>query len=386
MSDQQDVSQQIANRFRSLLIGLDTAKQDLPEDKDVELPDFLDQDRDGRQLLRVEKQAQRDKKLNERYYQNFLDKLQDQLNDEVRRRLAEQLQDTEFLYSKLIGVPPHLAEVLDLMSVKAASIGRIEPLVATIPWLVQDLIKMVNMPKYRRTDKQGKVIPVESLRMALSFLGLENLKLVIPSLVFRRWLPQITDPYPNIKLRLWEHAMGSAQSCKKVAELSGVDVQAAFTLGMFHEVGKIAVTRLYFRLFEEVRRDALREAHEAKMKEEHAALSDVVPSGVALQDLMAKSALNISYLLLDKMAFQRLSMASAMQEVAQDKPLKEMSALAQVLVQGRSYNQYRMLKSARLINIEEAKAFLRGLMMPPGALSTLKLADLRHLNLTFDEN
>lgn len=382
----QDVSQQISTRFSRLLIGLDATRQDALEDKDVELPDFLDQDRDGRQLLRIEKQAQRDKKLNERYYQNFLEKLQTQLNDEVRMRLAEQLQDTEHLYSKLIGVPAQLPEVLDIMSVKAASIGRIEPLVATIPWLVNDLIKMVNMPKYRRTDKQGKVIPVESLRMALSFLGLENLKLVIPSLVFRRWLPQITDPYPNIKVRLWEHAMGSAQSCKKIAEINGQDTQAAFTLGMFHEVGMIAITRLYFRLFEEVRRDALTEAHQAKMKEEHSALSDVVPSGMALQELIEQHASRISYVLLETMGFRHLMLAPAMQEAVESAPVKNMNPLAKVLMQGRGYNQYRMLKEARLINIDEAKLFLRNLAMPAGALSALKDTDLRHLNLTFDEN
>lgn len=386
MTEQQDVSQLITHRFSSLLIGLDMAKQTVIEDKDVELPAFLDQDRDGRQLLRVEKQAQRDKKLNERYQQNFLDKLQGQLNEELKRRIAEQLVDTDTLYNKLIGIPPQLPEVLDIMPVKAASIGRIEPLVATIPWLVNDLIKMVNMPKYRRTDKKGKVIPVESLRMALSFLGLENLKLVIPALAFRRWLPQITDPYPNIKVRLWEHAMGSALSCKKVAEVAGVDAASAFTLGMLHEIGRIAVIRLYFRLFEEVRRDAITEAHEAKMKEEHAALGEIEPSGQCLSDVMEQYSLQTSNWLIERMDLKRVMIAPAMSEVAQFLPIRNMQPLARVLMQGRSYNQYRMLKNHRLINMDEAKLFLRGIQMPAGALAALKDADLRHLNLTFEEN
>ncbi|ALS99944.1 HDOD domain-containing protein [Lacimicrobium alkaliphilum] len=385
MPEQQSVLQQIEHRFTSLQIGVDMAKRATATGNDS--PDnFLPEvEESGRQLLRVEKQAKRDKTLNQKHHQNFLDSLLEQLNRELEVRLEEKIQDTELLYSRILGVHENLPDVLDVMAVRASSIGRIEPLVATIPWLHTDLVKMINMPRYRRTDKKGKVIPVDSLRVALSFMGIENLKMVIPALAFRRWTPQITDPFPNIKTRLWEHSIGTALSCKKIAEMGEMDAGQAFTLGMLHDIGKIVLVRLYFRLFDEVQRDAIAEAHAEKMKEEHSALSELQPSGEFLREILTKHGLAISSRLIERMDLRRVFITPAMHEVADNKPLSEMSDLGKVLAQGAAYSKYRMLKTYRLINMEEAKAYLKLFRMPPGALAKLKVTDLKRLNLSFEE-
>ncbi|GAB3013188.1 HDOD domain-containing protein [Bowmanella dokdonensis] len=385
MSEQKPIAQQIEERFSALLLGLELAKQLSLCEPNEDQPAFAT-DSDGRQLLMVEKVARRDKKLNQSSHQSFLDQLQDRIQDEILIRLDDRLQDTEHLYNKLLGVHENLPDILDVMSVRAASIGRLEPLVATVSWLSTDLIKMINMPKYRRTNSKGKVIPVDNLRVALSFLGLENLKMVIPSLVFRRWIPQITDPYPSIKTRLWEQAIGTGLACKKIAQVCQLDEGHAFTLGMFHEVGKLVLTRLYFRLFDEVVRDAVHEAHEARMKEEHSALTELTPSGTGLLAIYDKYAASVSSRLIKRMDFRRVCIAPAMEEFAANLPVREMSPMGKVLRQGDAYNKYRMLKTYRLINMDEAKMYLRDLMMPAGALSLLKATDLRHLNLTFDED
>ncbi|WP_088331400.1 HDOD domain-containing protein [Lacimicrobium sp. SS2-24] len=385
MPEQQDIRQKIEHRFTSLQVGVDMAKQVSVADTDS--PDtFLPAvEESGRQLLWVEKQAKRDKTLNQKHHQSFLDSLLDKLNQELLVRLEEKLEDTELLYTKILGVHENLPDVLDVMAVRASSIGRVEPLVATIPWLHTDLVKMINMPKYRRTDKKGKVTPVDSLRVAMSFMGIENLKMVIPALAFRRWTPQITDPYPSIKTRLWEQSIGSALSCKKIAEICELDAGQAFTLGMLHDIGKIVLVRLYFRLFEEVQRDAIAEAHAEKLKDEHSALYELQPSGAFLRDVLIKHGLALSSRLIERMDLRRVFIGAAMHEVADNKPISAMSDMGKVLAQGSAYSKYRLLKTYRLINIDEAKAFLKLFRMPPGALAALKVTDLRHLNLSFEE-
>lgn len=385
MPEQQSVIQQIEHRFDSLQIGVDMAKRAITPESDSSDNFLPEVEVASRQLLRVEKQAKRDKTLNQKHHQNVLDSLLEKVNQELQNRLEEKIQDTELLYSKILGVHENLPDVLDVMAVRASSIGRIEPLVATIPWLHTDLVKMINMPKYRRTDKQGKVIPVDSLRVALSFMGIENLKMVIPALAFRRWTPQITDPYPNIKARLWEHSIGTALSCRRIAEIGELDQGHAFTLGMLHDIGKIVLVRLYFRLFDEVLRDAIAEAHAEKMKEEHSALSELQPSGEFLRQILARHGLAVSGRLIERMDLRRVFISPAMQEVADNKPLTEMSDLGRVLAQGCAYSKYRMLKTYRLINMDEAKAYLKMFRMPPGALAVLKVTDLKRLNLSFEE-
>ncbi|TDF36660.1 HDOD domain-containing protein [Alteromonadaceae bacterium M269] len=381
-----DIIEDIQHRFYNLLIGLEMAQEaaGVEDEKKVKF-EQTEQSNARRQLLRVEKIAMRDKDLNERSEASYIESIRQKVHDELIVRLEEQLTDTDHLYDKVLGIHEQLPEVLDILSVRAASTSRIEAVIMNIPWLQADLLKMVNMPKYRKTDKRGKVMNIDNLRVALNFLGVENLKMVVPSLALRRWIPQITDPYPEIKTRLWEQAIGSSMSCKRIAEVSEVNASHAFTLGMLHEVGTIVVTKLYFRLFDQVLQDALTEAHEEKLKDEHAALTKITPDGDFLQKILRKYSLSVSYKIIKKMELKRVFITPAMEEFTTKVPLKDMSPIGKVLAQGDAYNKYRMLKQYKLIQMDEAKEYLRQFKYPNGALATLKATDLRRLSLSFDE-
>jgi hypothetical protein len=381
-----DIIDEIQHRFYNLLIGLEMAQEvaGFDDDKKVKF-EQTEQSNSRRELLRVEKIAIRDKDLNERSEANFNNSISDKIHDEIILRLEEQLKDHDYLYEKLLNVHEKFPEVIDIMSVRAASTSRIESAISPIQWLQADLLKMVNMPKYRKTDKRGKVVAIDNLRVALNFLGVDNLKMVVPSLALRRWIPQITDPYPEIKGRLWEHAIGSSMACKRIAEVSELPASHAFTLGMLHEVGTLIVVKLYFRLFDQVLQDAMKEAHDEKLRDEYTALTKITPSGNFLQKIMRKYSLSASQQVIHQMGLKRVFIANAMEEFATGVALQKMSPMGQVLAQGDAYNKYRMLKSYKLIQMDEAKQYLRLFRMPPGALSVLKSTDLRKLSLSFDE-
>ena len=381
-----NIIEEVQHRFYNLLLGIEKAREaaGIEDDSKVKFEESIQGD-SGRELLRVEKIAIRDKDLNERSEANYINSISDKVHEELTLRLEEQLKDVDYLYEKSLNVHEKLPEVIDIMSVRAASTSRIEAVISPIQWLQADIIKMVNMPKYRKTDKRGKVVAIDNLRVALNFLGVENLKMVVPSLALRRWIPQITDPYPDIKSRLWEQAIGSAMSCKRIGEVSELPISQAFTLGMLHEVGKIIIVKLYFRLFDHVLQDAMKEAHDEKLRDEHAALTKIVPSGEFLQKLLRKYSLSVSQQVIQKMDFKRVFIANAMEEFATNMPIQKMSPMGRVLAQGNAYNKYRMLKSYKLIQMDEAKQYLRQFRMPPGALAALKSTDLRRLSLSFEE-
>ncbi len=280
-----------------------------------------------------------------------------------------------------MGIDSSLPNLLDLVGLKVATISKIEPVASELPWLFSDLMKFVNQSKYQRVDNKGKVVLVETMRVGLNFFGIENLIIVLTSLAFKRSLPQITEPYPMIKLRIWEDALAVAISCKQIASLVGVNQNHAFCLGMIQAMGKVVVSKLYFRLFETVLREALVETQDSQKHEEHAALTRITPSGPFLNHLIDKYALGVSARLIDKMAMKRVFIANAMFEVANNKPAADISPLALVLKQGKAYAQYRILKRYKLIDVEQSKAFIRTLGMPAGALELLKATDIRSLDL-----
>jgi hypothetical protein len=341
----------------------------------------IEQSKTARSLLHVEKQAIREKDLNSKSDLSFLNTITKQVDTEVEKRLEESLKDTDYLYKKIMGIDSSLPNLLDLVGLKVATISKIEPVASELPWLFSDLMKFVNQSKYQRVDNKGKVVLVETMRVGLNFFGIENLIIVLTSLAFKRSLPQITEPYPMIKLRIWEDALAVAISCKQIASLVGVNQNHAFCLGMIQAMGKVVVSKLYFRLFETVLREALVETQDSQKHEEHAALTRITPSGPFLNHLIDKYALGVSARLIDKMAMKRVFIANAMFEVANNKPAADISPLALVLKQGKAYAQYRILKRYKLIDVEQSKAFIRTLGMPAGALELLKATDIRSLDL-----
>ena len=377
------MEQQIAQRLNDLFIDIKIAQDNLaqegqPKANAVE----IEQQKTARKLLTVEKQAIRERDLNQKMEINFLLSVSEQIDEEVELRMQPFLEDTEHLYNKVVGIDEDLPELLDAASVKAASISKAEPIASNIPWLYNDLLKLVNQPKYQRTNSKGKVILVDSMRAGLGFFGIENLSMIVTSLAFKRWLPQITDPFPDVKHRIWEEALGTAISCKQIASISNINPHHAFCIGMLQALGKIVVTRLYFRIFEQVQQEALNETEKKRQHEEHKALQRVSPSGNFLVGLVNQYAFDASTRLVKHMNLQRIPILHAMLELNSDAPPQELSAMAKLLKQGQTYAQYRMLKRHKLITLEQSKELIRSAQMPKGSLELLKLTDLRSLGLT----
>lgn len=385
MSQKQTIEALVKQRFEELFIDVKAAQANLlNKDKPTLNVIEIEQSKTSRSLLRVEKQAIREKDLNQKSDLSFQNTIAEQVDTEVEKRLVESLADVDHLYSKVMGIDKALPELLDLVCVKAATISKVEPLASELPWLFNDLMKFVNQPKYRRTDNKGKVVLVESMRVGLNFFGLENLIVIVTSLAFKRSLPQITDPYPQIKLRIWEEALATAISCKQIANLVGINPHHAFCLGMLQTMGKVVISKLYFRLFDSVLRQALMETQQAQKHDEHAALNKINPSGQFLNQLIDQHALKVSAALIEKMSMKRVFIANAMNEIITPN-CSELSPLGVVLKQGKAYAQYRMLKGHKLIDLEQSKNFIRTLNMPKGSLQILKTTDMRALDLSFEE-
>ena len=387
MSTFTNIEDLIKYRFEGLFLDVKAAQQQALQGEEPSLSVIeIEQNKTARSLLRVEKQAIREKDLNNKFDISYLNTITNQINIEVEKRLKVSIEDTEQLYTKILGLDKSLAKLLDLVGVKAATISKVESIATELPWLFNDLMKFVNQPNYQRRDNKGKVVLVKTMGVGLNFFGLENLMVIITSLAFKRLMPQITDPYPDIKLRIWEEALTTAISCKRIASVVGVKQDHAFCLGMLQTMGKVVVSKLYFRLFESVLREALLETLSEKKHEEHSALTRITPSGKFLNQLINKYALEISANLIDKMAMQRVIIANAMFEVANNEPTANLSPLASVLIQGKAYAQYRMLRGHKLIDLQQSKDFIRTLRMPKGSLELLKTTDMRSLDLILNND
>ena len=333
-----------------------------------------------RELLNVEKQAIEDKKLREITSESYVDSVRNQFHQVLLKQFDEQIADTPALYYDVLGLNDALPELLDMLAIKASSIARLEPLAARIPWLFDELLKVVNSPQHRRKDSRGKVIVVETLRTALSFINIDNLKMLVPALVFRRTIPQITDPYPQIKARAWQSSLGVALTAHHLADSVGVRSNDAFVLGMLQGLGRNAITRLYFKMFERVQREQLEAAQNDKLRDKHDALTKITPSSNFLLALWSDFGDMVVARLIEHMQFKRVFITDAARVLSQSDDNSDFP-MAKLIEQARVYTQYRMLSAHKLIDVDESKVMLRHSELPVGEIEQLKKLNISTLPL-----
>lgn len=334
-----------------------------------------------RELLHVEKVAIKNKALQEKHEASFIDSVRFDLHELVMHQLNIQLENSENLYQKVLSLTDDTADMLDLISLRTATVSRIEHFAAGQTWLYDELMQIVNSPAHRRRDSKGRVIVVESLRTALSFIGIENLRIILPSLVFKRTLPQVTDPYPQIKHKLLQYTYGTAVAAQELARFTSVKPLDAYMLGMLSNLGRCAIIRLYFRLFDAVQRSMLEEAQRNRQRDVHDALLKIRPSANYLIALQNEYADKVSADIFEHMNFKRLAIVAPMRQIANSEPVAS-GTLAEVLVQARHYTQVRMGYQSRVLEKKELKPLLLQRKYPSGAIESLKDTDIFQLPVT----
>lgn len=371
----------LKHRHECLMIS--TAKANALVGKATQGPVSYEESEQGyarRELLNVEKQAIEDKKLREITDESYTDNVRNQFHQVLLQQFDQHIIDTNVLYYDVLGLNDALPKLLDMLAIRASSIARLEPLAAQIPWLFDELLKVVNSPQHRRKDSRGRVIVVETLRTALSFINIDNLKILIPALAFRRTIPQITDPYPQVKSRAWQSALGVALTAHHLADSAGVRENDAYVLGMLQGLGRNAITRLYFKLFEKVQREQLESAQNEKLRDKHNALTKITPSGNFLMALWSDFGDMVAARLIDHMQLQRVFITDAARVLSQPENINGYP-MAKLIQQARTYSQFRMLSTHKLIDIGESKVILKHSELPLAEIERLKKLNIQTMPL-----
>lgn len=328
-----------------------------------------------RELLRVEKRAIKNKFAQAQSHASFIEAVSSELHSLIVAEIQTIIQSPRNVFTQVLALNDDATALIDTLSTRAASISRLGPHAAALPWMHDELLRTVNTPSFRRKDSRGRVIVVESLKTALSFLGIENLRLLIPSLILKRSMPQVTDPYPQVKRKLHQYSIGTALTARELAAFTGVKPYDAFVLGMLSNLGRCALIKLYFRLFDQVQRRQLLESQRNKQREKHDALLHIKPSTNYLIALQNEYANRLTADLFEHMMFRRLAITEPMRAFSESTECDRDTA-PDVLSLAQRYTRIRMLRQHRFIEKEEAKRALRMRSFPTGAVDRLKAIDI----------
>lgn len=368
----------IYQRSLSLLICKDFAEQ---ENGKITMIDHQgsEQENRRRQLLSVELQAQQDKIIAEHGEEYFRKQTKHHFFTRLRSKINNDFDNKEHLYHKVLGVDDACPAILDNLSARAASVNQIKGLAASLNWLSSDLINLVNKPQYRkRADVQ-----VNDAKLALSYIGLDNLKLVMPTFTLKHWLPNTTIPFGLMKRKLWNDSLAVALAARCLAKETGQDEFTAFTAGMLSNIGAFAVTRCYLTTFSEMHKQQVRSAYENKDKRLHDVLLKIKASKkLLLEQLMMRSA-SLSADLVETMAFERLVITEPIFDLAYATCLDKMHPIAQLVVKAKAFVTFRTLSKEALITTEESSTLFEIAHLSPDDLALLKKSDIDHIKLHF---
>lgn len=359
----------IIERFDALLISTDIANKLVGKRAPGTVTYEESEQGDARRrLLHVEKLAIKQKTSEAQAHAEKVEAVSNELHNRILNKLNPQFFNSTIVASSILGLTDDVTELLDILSTRACSVSRIEPLVGCLPWLHEAILKDINSPQNRRLDAKGKPIIIESIRTALSTLGIENLKKIIPYFVFKYCIPQVTDPYPQIKTKFAEYYLGVANASSRLASQQDVSEFNAYILGMLAGLGRCASIRQYFREFDKTLREYAQEAMAKRDQDTYGALQLVQPSPTKLSDLMRTFSRSITERAFEHMLFRRINMLGAWTE--DDHLLYQINTTAQ------KFTQLKMLIRYRLVDRDMAKSHLTSLKINPSALEELNKPEL----------
>jgi hypothetical protein len=332
-----------------------------------------------RELLDVEEQAKKDKIIRAHGEDHFKTQVMGKFFAQVTAQVNKEFDNKENLYNNILNIEEAAPNIMEILAVRAASINRITPLVKSLPWLATELVKLVNKPQYRkRADVQ-----VSDTSLALSYIGLDNLKLVMPTFMLKHWLPISTAPYPLMKRKLWNDSLSVAMASSVLAKKQGLDEFTAFAAGMLSNIGLLATTRCFLNTYSDLHKSELKAAYDSKDKKLHDILVEFDASPELLLEQLLTRSTKVAADLVELMRLDRLRITEAIFDLAYTAKIDEMCDMAKLVTKAKAYVAFRSLAKEDLINNDEAKLFLSCAKLKPQDIALLKKSDIDHIKLNF---
>ena len=339
-----------------------------------------EQENRRRELLSIEVQAQQEKIIAEHGEEHFRKQTMQSFFGRVRTKINNDFDNKDHLYHHILEIEDACPAILDILSARAASVNQIKGLAASLSWLTLDLISLVNKPQYRkRADVQ-----VTDAKLALSYIGLDNLKLVMPTFTLKHWLPTSTAPYGLMKRKLWNDSLSIALAAQALAKEQELDEFSAFTTGMLSNIGRLAVTRCYLTTFSEMHKAEVREAFTNKDKRLHNILTKIEASKELLLEQLTMRSSQISADLVEKMNFRRLTITEPIFDLAFAESIDKMHPIAQIVAKAKAFVAFRALAKEELIDGDESKTLLSAVNLTAAEITLLKKSDIVHIKLNFN--
>lgn len=381
------------NRFEQFLLSVDEAT--IMAGKKTEKMKMLEDSEQfeaRRELLMVEELANRKREMEATAENNFIMEVEQRFHDSLVESLDEQLNDFDHIFENTLKFNEHLAKMLDILYTESCSISRLVACIENITWLETALIKFVRQPKYRRLDSQGHPLIVKTLRQALSFIGVESLRLLIPVLVSKQIMPPHSDFTPDLLKHLWLYTIGTGNVAKSLAPNYGLKPHFGFNIGLLSTIGRSVVASYYLKSFDAKLRESIIEARNDNNPIQAKALASLSPSHKYLVSFWKRYANRVTFEIVNKLNLRWLMITAGFEDYLKIKEISfkyvekhQLHPLTQLLFKSQGYMQFKLLQKANLMNKQASMLYLRNFGVKAEDVALVSKVNLAGLELKIAE-
>jgi hypothetical protein len=363
----------LTQRFFDQLVGVN------PDNKRLGYQIRTGQLEASESLLTVDAQARQSRQAGAQAKAQFTEFAQAHLHDEVADELLRKLHNIDQVQSTLFDAGAEFYPILDLLGEKVVTVNKLDPMVAKVAWLNEELLRLVNQPQYRNRTKSGAM--VKDIKTAIRFLGVESLQLIIPVYTMRRMIPHSTEPFTSLKTKLWDYTLAVAIAARKLAENSAEHPYSAFCVGLFHTLGHAVVTRNYLRTYQQVRQAQLLQARESRDTQLTDTLDALEPDASFLCESLTEFAAVLSADITSRWQLKTLPLCQTLDQLAEGVGFAGGSPLARIVLQAQSYVQCQALRQQKQISASEAQSWLQQVQLSNENIELLSQTNLKRLGI-----
>ncbi|MDX2014080.1 MAG: HDOD domain-containing protein [Myxococcaceae bacterium] len=140
---------------------------------------------------------------------------------------------------KLPALPEVAVKCLEVAHNPDSSFGELARLIERDPFIASRVVRLSNSPVY------GGLARITSVEGAVSRLGMKTLITVLQELAAEQVFASRDPTIRNAFRGIWEHCLGVGTLARDLCKhLPGIDPNAAYLAGLFHDIGKPVVAAL----------------------------------------------------------------------------------------------------------------------------------------------
>ncbi|MGB0893711.1 MAG: HDOD domain-containing protein [Parashewanella sp.] len=318
------------------------------DDVDIEAGDKLD----------IEQQAQQQRLEKQQQQQEVFEAVSNQLSATIIDEMKYRFDSLEPLL-KTAPITQKQWQLLELLNSRNIDLNRLRIAISDINWLTRELINVVNSPAFRQSRSQNNDVQVTDLKLVLNFIGIEQLKFLIPYFCMRHWLPKKRVSTLWATKQLWRFANVAAIASRTLSEYHQQNQSVIYTATLTSMIGATIVIENSALVYEAIRGTWLREAKNTRNKLVHdAVLSTRFPIQFLCENVLKHGSL-LNWKVLDGLDCADGQITKIMREIDQTINFSELSVSSSIVVKSLMYAMKLMLEEQCSISPKENRLLFK---------------------------